>query len=69
MLDYTSIYRRIYSVIKTDKIPHEEAHKASLKISNALADIYLHSIEQPPEITDIIIETIEAFENKSILSN
>jgi len=61
MLDYTSIYRKIYSEIKTDKIPHEEAHRASLQIANALSDIYLFTQQQPPEITDIIIETLESF--------
>ncbi len=61
MLDYTSIYRKIYSAIERDGLPHEEIHKASLRISNALWDIYLFTQEQPPEITDIIIGTLEDF--------
>lgn len=61
MLDYTSIYRKIYSAIQRDDLPHEQTHSASLKISNALSDIYLFTQEQPPEITDIIIGTLEDF--------
>ena len=62
--DYTQIYRDIYGVIKNDNIPHEEAHKASLSISNALSDIYLFSMQYPMEIHGIISDTVEKIINK-----
>lgn len=62
--DYTQIYRDIYDVVKNDNIPHEEAHKASISIANAISDIYLFSMQYPIEIHEIISNAIEKIVNK-----
>ena len=62
--DYTQVYRDIYDVIKNDNIPHEEAHKASISIANAISDIYLFSMQYPIEIHGVISDAIEKIINK-----
>lgn len=62
MLDYTSIYREVYSVIKKDNMPHEIAHNASLRISEAISDIYLFTKEYSGEALDIIKNQFGGFD-------
>ncbi len=52
--EYTKTYRGIYSMVKKESMPHETAHKAALKITDAILDIYLFAEEYPSELTDII---------------
>ena len=52
--DYTQTYREIYTVIKKDSIPHEHAHNATLKICNALSDLYLSCEGYDPDLIPIL---------------
>jgi hypothetical protein len=54
--DYTKTYSFVYSKIKNENIPHEYAHRSSLKICDALWDIWLFSQEHAPEIEKTIKE-------------
>ena len=52
--NYTKVYKDIYGVIKKDNIPHEDAHKAAIKITEAVLDIYMFTEQYPSGLTDII---------------
>ena len=56
--DYTQVYKDIYNVIKKDNIPHEQAHNASLKISNALSDLFLSSEGYDIDIIPILTQAM-----------
>lgn len=40
-VDYTSIYRTIYSNLQRDGLTHEELHSSALKITDALWTLHL----------------------------
>lgn len=56
--DYTQVYRQVYDVIKKDNIPHTHAHSASLKICNALSDLFLFSEGYDEEIIPILTQAM-----------
>lgn len=60
-MNYTQVYRQVYSTIKKENVSHENAHKTALRITNALNDLYLDSLQMPLVLKDIvdIIEGIE----------
>lgn len=57
-MDYTKIYRNVYSAIKTNEIPHELAHNVSLRIVDAVTDLYLYEkdndLSSLPDIENLI---------------
>lgn len=57
-MNYTEVYKKIYSQIKKDYISHKEAHKASLNITNTLMDVYFFTTDQDKGVVDVVIETI-----------
>lgn len=60
-MDYTKLYRDIYSVISEVDLPHERKHKASIRIADALSDIYIYTNKQFPEAMEKILEIAENF--------
>lgn len=56
--DYTQVYREIYSIVKKEDTPHELAHNTSLKITNALSDLFLSSQGYDLELIPIIINAM-----------
>lgn len=46
-MSYTEIYRKIYAEVKSEKISHEEAHKISLSITEAISNLGLMIKENP----------------------
>ena len=60
-MNYTDTYRRIYETISNLDIPHEKAHRAALKITDSLSEIYLYSNRQFPEKLPAILEIAEVF--------
>lgn len=59
-MNYTETYRKIYSIMKTDDLTHEQAHSLSLKITNALSELCLITQEKP-EVTSAIVSTVDKF--------
>lgn len=41
-------------MIKKKNMPHETAHKAAVRITEAILDIYMFAEEHPSELTDIM---------------
>lgn len=60
-MNYTETYKKIYQVISSLDLPHEKTHRASLRIANALSDIYIYSNKQFPEILPAILEIAQNF--------
>ena len=57
-MNYTEVYKKIYNQIKKDYISHEEAHRASLKITNTLMDVYFFTTDKDKGVVDVVVETI-----------
>lgn len=57
-MDYTKIYRNVYSAIKTVEMPHELAHNVSIRIVDAITDLYLYEKENDlsslPNVEDLM---------------
>jgi len=47
LMSYTEIYRKIYAQVKSEKISHEDAHKISLSITEAISNLGLIIKENP----------------------
>ncbi len=62
-INYTHLYNKIYSAIKTDDIPHDKAHRSALRIADAINDIYIYTNVQYPDKLDDILDTVEFFCN------
>lgn len=60
-MNYTEAYREIYKIIARLDLPHEKVHNASLRICNALNDIYIYSHRQFPEVIDDINKVVEKY--------
>lgn len=60
-MNYTETYRKIYSSIKTETMPHEVAHYAALRITDAISHIYQTSQVYKEETLDIIKDVIAEF--------
>jgi hypothetical protein len=57
-MDYTKTYRSIYSAIKTEHLSHELVHNVSIRIVNAISDLYIYEKEQDisslPDVEELI---------------
>jgi len=57
-IDYTQLYRNVYAAVKTDEMPHNLAHNVSVRIANAICDLYLYERENDlsslPDISDLM---------------
>lgn len=60
-MNYTQTYRKIYEVLSVLDIPHEKRHNSSLRITNALSDIYIYTNRQFPEVLPVILEIAQDF--------
>lgn len=60
-MNYTKVYRSIYNVLSETNLAHEKLHNASLRIANALSDIYIYTNKQFPEALDDILKIAEDF--------
>lgn len=60
-MNYTEVYNSIYNAIKTDLIPHEVAHGASLRISDAINGIYMFLLQNYPESINSLGDIINNF--------
>lgn len=60
-MNYTDTYRRIYETISNVDLPHEKVHRAALKITDSLSEIYMYSNRQFPEKLPDILEIAEVF--------
>lgn len=63
-MNYTETYKKIYSIISETNLPHENIHRASLRISDALNDICVYTDRQFPEMMDKIMKAAEEFCNR-----
>ena len=63
-MSYTEIYRKIYAQVKSEKISHEDAHKISLSITEAISNLGLIIKENPINVAlavkNIIKEVVKA---------
>lgn len=66
--NYTDVYNSIYKEIKREFIPHEKAHYAALKISDAIMDIYLLTREKEEGLQKLISETVSSMLESAELS-
>jgi hypothetical protein len=60
-MNYTEFYKKVYNTMSHLDIPHEKKHNASLRIVNAMTDIYLYTNKQFPEIMEDIMDVVEEF--------
>lgn len=60
--NYTEVYKKIYKEIKTDQISHDKAHRAALKITNTIMDIYAITLDEKNKLSDVVLETISSFQ-------
>jgi hypothetical protein len=60
-MNYTDTYRKIYEVISDLDLPHEKKHRAALKITDSLSQIYMYSNKQFPEVLPQILEIAKDF--------
>lgn len=54
-MTYTQIYNLIYAQLKQESITHEDAHRASIKITESIWDLYINY----PYTPSLIIDTTE----------
>lgn len=71
-MNYTETYRKIYDLFSNLDITHEAANRASLRIANALHDIYSFTQRQAPHIIDEVASIVQEFssnvkDNKSYI--
>lgn len=62
-MSYTEIYRKIYAEVKSDKISHEEAHKISLSITEAISNLNLIIKENTANVSDVVRNIINELYN------
>jgi hypothetical protein len=60
-MNYTENYKQIYAAISKSKLPHEKIHKAALRITDALNDIFVYTNMQFPSMMDEIMDIVEQF--------
>lgn len=65
-MNYTEIYRKIYSSVKNDNISHQNAHSISIRITDAIVDLYNYTNVNVPDIHQVVGETIVQFWNDKI---
>ncbi len=58
-MNYTRTYKKIYKKLNQTNLPHEKIHSASLRITEALNDIYVFSKENFPDLTKDIAGILE----------
>lgn len=60
-MNYTECYKQIYAAISKLDIPHENINKATLRITDALNDIFVYTKMQFPSIINEIMDIVEDF--------
>lgn len=67
-MSYTEIYRKIYEQIKFDQISHEEAHRISLLITDAISNLGLIIKENSVQLQkhSLLTNTVNEIVNKLI---
>jgi hypothetical protein len=60
-MNYTENYKKIYTAISKADLPHEKTHKAALRITDALNDIFVYTNLQFPSMMDEIMDIVEQF--------
>jgi hypothetical protein len=63
-MNYTEIYNRIYKSLDKKNLNHDDKHSASLKITNAVWDLYINTSDNYPEtfvaISNLHLEEISS---------
>jgi len=62
-MSYTEIYRKIYAEVKSDKISHEEAHKISLSITEAISNLNLIIKQNTANVSDAVRNIVNELYN------
>ena len=62
-MSYTEIYRKIYAEVKSDKISHEEAHKISLSITEAISNLNLIIKQNTANVSDVVRNIVNELYN------
>lgn len=60
-MNYTETYRKIYDLFADSDISHEQINRASLRIANAIHDIYAFTQRQAPGLVDQVASVVEEF--------
>jgi hypothetical protein len=60
-MTYTENYKQIYAAISKANLPHEKTHKAALRITDAMNDIFIYTKVQFPSMMDEIMGIVEQF--------
>jgi hypothetical protein len=60
-MDYTKTYKKIYSAIKTEHLPHELVHNVSIRIVDAINDLYLYEKKEDLSSLPSVQELIKKF--------
>lgn len=62
-MNYTQIYNKVYEAISKTELSHEKLHRASLRITDALNDIFVYTNVQFPEVMEDIMNVVNEFSN------
>ncbi|MEY4334021.1 MAG: hypothetical protein RLZZ196_2764 [Bacteroidota bacterium] len=60
-MNYTEVYNKIYKAISNANLSHEKAHNASVRITDALNDIFVYTKMQFPEIMEEVMDIVGEF--------
>ena len=67
-MNYTEIYNRIYKSLDKKNLNHDDKHTASLKITNAVWDLYINTSDNYPETFTTISNLFEMLHLEEISS-
>ena len=57
-MNYTEIYNRVYTELKTDELSHKDVHKSTISICEAISDLWIISQKQNPSILNVITDIV-----------
>jgi hypothetical protein len=60
-MTYTENYKQIYAEISKAGMPHEKTHKAALRITDALNDIFVYTKVEFPSMINEIMDIVKEF--------
>jgi hypothetical protein len=67
-MNYTEIYNKIYKSLDKKNLNHDDKHAASLKITNAVWDLYINTSDNYPETFTTISNLFEMLHLEEISS-
>lgn len=60
-MNYTETYNKVYSALSKTELTHVAKHNSSLRITDALNDVFSYTISNFPDIIEDIINVVNEF--------